>query len=192
MIASIYGRVADLPPDSVVVEVGGVGLMVFVPDQLRVILRVGEKVKFYTYLVVREDSLTLYGFSTNEERDFFIMLIGVNGVGPRLALAGLSTLNPEAIRRAVFTEQAEIFSRIPGIGKKTAQKILLHLQDKVKYVDGFEPVAAMDDSDTQVLEALVSLGYSVVEAQAALQAMPKDVPDDVETRIRLALQYFSK
>lgn len=192
MIASIYGRVADLPPDSVVVEVGGVGLMVFVPDQLRVILRVGEKVKFSTYLVVREDSLTLYGFSTNEERDFFIMLIGVNGVGPRLALAGLSTLNPEAIRRAVFTEQAEIFSRIPGIGKKTAQKILLHLQDKVKYVDGFEPVAAMDDSDTQVLEALVSLGYSVVEAQAALQAMPKDVPDDVETRIRLALQYFSK
>ncbi|MCJ7702772.1 MAG: Holliday junction branch migration protein RuvA [Anaerolineales bacterium] len=192
MIASIYGRVADLPPDSVVVEVGGVGLMVFVPDQLRVILRVGEKVKFYTYLVVREDSLTLYGFSTNEERDFFIMLIGVNGVGPRLALAGLSTLNPEAIRRAVFTEQVEIFSRIPGIGKKTAQKILLHLQDKVKYVDGFEPVAAMDDSDTQVLEALVTLGYSVVEAQAALQAMPKDVPDDVETRIRLALQYFSK
>jgi Holliday junction DNA helicase RuvA len=192
MIASINGRIIDLPPDSLVLEVGGVGLQVFVPSHLRVDLRVGEHIQLYTYLVVRQDSLTLYGFSTAEEREFFTLLIGVNGVGPRLALAGLSTLNPDTIRRAVFTEQAEVFSRIPGIGKKTAQKILLHLQDKVKAVEGFEPVAAMDDTDTQVLEALISLGYSVVEAQAALQAIPKDAPDDVETRIRLALGYFSR
>jgi Holliday junction DNA helicase RuvA len=117
--------------------------------------------------------------------------LGVNGVGPRLALAGLSTLNPDTIRRAVFTEQADIFNQIPGVGKKTALKIMLHLQDKVKPVEGFEPIAAMDDTDTQVLEALVVLGYSVVEAQAALQAIPKDAPEDVETRIVLALQYFS-
>jgi Holliday junction DNA helicase RuvA len=192
MISSINGRIIDLPPDSLVLEVGGVGLQVFVPSHLRVDLRVGEHIQLYTYLVVRQDSLTLFGFSTAEEREFFTLLIGVNGVGPRLALSGLSTLNPETIRRAVFTEQAEVFSRIPGIGKKTAQKILLHLQDKVKAVEGFEPVAAMDDTDTQVLEALISLGYSVVEAQAALQAIPKDSPDDVETRIRLALGYFSR
>jgi Holliday junction DNA helicase RuvA len=192
MIARINGRIIDLLPDSLVVELGGLGVQVFVPAPLRVALRVGEHIQLHTYLAVREDSLTLYGFTTAEEREFFLLFLGVNGIGPRLALAGLSTLNPDAIRRAVFTEQADIFCRIPGIGKKTAQKILLHLQDKVKAVEGFEPVAAMDDTDTQVLEALISLGYSVVEAQAALQAIPKDAPDDVESRIRLALGYFSR
>jgi Holliday junction DNA helicase RuvA len=191
MIASLSGRIIEKPPESLIVELGGIGLRVFVPAQLRDGVRVGENLKLFTYLAVREDSLTLYGFSTDEERDFFTMLLGVNGVGPRLALAGLSTLNPETIRRAVFTDQADIFNQIPGVGKKTALKIMLHLQDKVKPVEGFEPIAAMDDTDTQVLEALVALGYSVVEAQAALQAIPKDAPEDVETRIVLALQYFS-
>ena len=191
MIASLSGRITDLTADSVVIEIGGIGLQVFVTHRFRDGLRVGEKVYLHTYLAVREDSLTLYGFETAEEKEFFVLLLGVNGVGPRLALAGISTLNPDAIRRAVFTEQADVFSRIPGVGKKTAQKMLLHLQDKVKAVEGFEPVAAMDDTDTQVLEALVVLGYSVVEAQAALQNIPKDSPADVETRIRLALQYFS-
>ncbi len=191
MIASLSGRIADLPPDGVIVEVGGIGLQVSIPAPLRAELRVGEKVFLHTYLVVREDSLTLYGFATAEDREYFILLLGVNGVGPRLALAGLSTLTPDAIRRAVFTEQADVFVRIPGVGKKTSQKMLLHLQDRVKAIDGFEPVAAMDDTDTQVLEALVALGYSVVEAQAALQAIPRDTPADVEIRIRLALQYFS-
>lgn len=191
MIASINGRVADKGSDYAVVEVGGVGFQVFIPSPVVDELRIGEGVHLHTHLVVREDSLTLYGFATVEERQFFDMLIGVSGVGPRLALATLSTLNPDAIRRAVFSEQAEVFSRVPGIGKKSAQKILLHLQDRVQAVDGLEPVAAMDDTDTQVLEALVALGYSVVEAQAALQAIPRDAPDDVEARIRLALQYFS-
>jgi Holliday junction DNA helicase RuvA len=191
MIASLSGRITDLDLESAVIEIGGVGLQVFVTARYRDGLRVGEKVHLHTFLVVREDSLTLYGFETAEEKEFFVLLLGVNGVGPRLALAGLSTLNPDAIRRAVFTEQADVFSRIPGVGKKTAQKMMLHLQDKIKSVDGFEPVAAMDDTDTQVLEALVVLGYSVVEAQAALQNIPKDAPEDVESRIRLALQYFS-
>ncbi|MBU1662918.1 MAG: Holliday junction branch migration protein RuvA [Chloroflexi bacterium] len=191
MIANLSGRIVDLPPDSVIVEVGGIGLQVFVPAPFRDELRVGEKVFLHTYLAVREDSLTLYGFATAEEREYFTLLLGVNGVGPRLALAGLSTLTPDAIRRAVFTEQADVFSRIPGVGRKTSQKMLLHLQDRVKAIDGFEPVAAMDDTDTQVLEALVTLGYSVVEAQAALQAIPRDTAADVEIRIRLALQYFS-
>ena len=191
MIASMNGRVADKGIDFAIIEVGGMGFQVFVPSPQIDELRVGEMIFLHTYLVVREDSLTLYGFSTAEEREFFNLLIGVSGVGPRIALATLSTLNPDAIRRAVFSEQPEIFTRVPGIGKKGAQKIALHLQDRIQAVDGLEPVATMDDVDTQVLEALTALGYSVVEAQAALQTIPKDAPDDVETRIRLALQYFS-
>jgi len=191
MIASINGRVTDKGLDFAIIEIGGVGLQVFIPNPNLDELRVGEKIYLHTHLVVREDALTLYGFETAEEREYFTMLIGVSGVGPRLALATLSTLNPDAIRRAVFSEQADIFSRVPGIGKKGAQKILLHLQDRIKDLDGLAPVAAMDDTDTQVLEAMVALGYSVVEAQAALQAIPRDTPDDVEVRIRLALQYFS-
>jgi Holliday junction DNA helicase RuvA len=191
MIASLNGRVADKGVDFAIIEVSGMGFQVFIPSPQIDELRVGETVFLYTYLVVREDSLTLFGFSNSEEREYFTLLIGVSGVGPRLALATLSTLKPEAIRRAVFSEQPEIFTRVPGIGKKSAQKISLHLQDRVKAVDGLETVAAIDDTDTQVLEALIALGYSVVEAQAALQTIPRDTPDDIETRIRLALQYFS-
>ena len=191
MIASLNGRISDLGDDYLIIDIGNLGLLVYIPAQHRQQMRVGENIQLHTYLVVREDSLTLFGFDTPEEREFFILLLGVSGIGPRLALAVLSTLNPEAIRRAVFSEQSEIFSRVPGIGKKTAQKMMLHLEDRIKDVDGLEPLAAMDDTDTQVLEALVSLGYSVVEAQAALQAIPRDAPEDVESRIRLALQYFS-
>ena len=191
MISSIRGRVINKYDDSVDIELGGISLQVFIPAQTKESLLIGDTIHLFTYLSVREDSLTLYGFSTSEERDYFVLLIGVNGIGPRLGLAGLSTLNPEAIRRAIFTEQVEVFCRIPGIGKKTALKIMLHLQDRIKSVDGFAPVSIMDDQDTQVLEALVALGYSVVEAQAALQAIPLDSPKDVESRIRMALQYFS-
>jgi Holliday junction DNA helicase RuvA len=191
MIARINGRIIDLMEDSIVVSLGGVGIQLFVPLQLHTNSQVGDLIQLHTYLVVREDSLTLFGFSSTEQRDFFQLLLSVSGVGPKIALSGLSTLNPDAIRRAVFAEQSEVFSRIPGVGKKTAQKILLHLQDKVKATDGFEPVAAIDHTDAQVLEALISLGYSVVEAQAAIQSIPKDSSDDVESRIRLALQYFS-
>jgi Holliday junction DNA helicase RuvA len=191
MIASLHGRATDKGSDYVILEIGGVGFQVFVPSPQIEEIRIGETVFLHTYLVVREDSLTLFGFSTAEEREFFNLLLGVSGVGPRIALATLSTLNPDAIRRAVFSEQPEIFTRVPGIGKKGAQKIALHLQDRIQAVDGLEPMAAMDDVDTQVLEALVALGYSIVEAQAALQTIPRDAPDDIEIRIRLALQYFS-
>lgn len=191
MISSLNGRISDKGSDYVILEIGGIGFQVFVPSPQVEEIRMGETVFLHTYLVVREDSLTLFGFSTAEEREFFSLMLGVSGVGPRIALATLSTLNPDAIRRAVFSEQPEIFTRVPGIGKKGAQKIALHLQDRIQAVDGLEPVAAMDDVDTQVLEALVALGYSVVEAQAALQTIPRDAPEDVETRIRLALQYFS-
>jgi Holliday junction DNA helicase RuvA len=191
MIASLNGRIQYKDAESLVVRVGGVGIRVFTPAAVLDAGLPGAEVDLHTYLVVREDSLTLYGFQTREEREFFTLLLGVSGIGPKLALAALSTLNPEAIRRAVFHEQAEVFNRVPGIGLKTAQKILLHLQDRVGASADLAPIASMTDEDTEVLEALVVLGYSVVEAQAALQSIPKDSPADVETRLRLALQYFA-
>lgn len=191
MIASLNGRIQELTPDSLIIDMNGVGIQVFVPAPVRDGVRQGESIFLYTYLVVREDSLTLYGFETREGREFFSLLLGVNGIGPRLALAVLSTLSTDAVRRAVFHEQSEVFSRVPGVGKKTAQKILLHLQDRITADIGLEPVSAFSDVDSEVLGALTALGYSVVEAQAALQSIPRDTPQEVETRLRLALQYFS-
>jgi holliday junction DNA helicase RuvA len=191
LIATLSGRVQEIIPDSVIVEVGGVGLLVYVPAPLRASLRPGESVFFHTYLVVREDLLSLYGFESREGREFFSLLLGVNGVGPRLALAVLSSLTTDAIRRAVFHEQDEVFARVPGVGKKTAQKILLHLQDRIPGEAGLEPLARFSDVDGEVLAALTTLGYSVVEAQAALQTIPPETAQEVEERLRIALQYFA-
>jgi Holliday junction DNA helicase RuvA len=191
MIATISGNVTQVETGSLVVEVGGVGLLVYVPAPLSDQAKPGQMVFMHTYLVVRQDALALYGFETQEGRDYFKLLLGVSGIGPRLAVTILSTLTPEAIRRAVFSEQPEIFSRVPGVGPKTAQKISFSLQDKISKEEGYEPLAAMSDADSEVLSALVALGYSVVEAQASLQSIPKDAPEDVESRLRLALVYFS-
>jgi Holliday junction DNA helicase RuvA len=106
-------------------------------------------------------------------------------------LTVLSTLSPDAVRRAIFHEQPEVFNRVPGVGKKTAQKILLQLQDRIPAVAGMEPIAVISDVDAEVLSALTTLGYSVVEAQAALQSIPRDIPQDIELRLRAALQFFS-
>jgi Holliday junction DNA helicase RuvA len=191
LIASLRGTVGLIEEGFVVIEIGGVGLQVYVPVPTRLNWRIGELVSLHTYLVVREDSLSLYGFETTDGRDLFILLLGVNGVGPRLGLAILSALEPDTVRRAVFQEQAEVFSRVPGVGMKTAQKILFHLKDKMPVSPGMERLGAISDVDGQVLEALTSLGYSVVEAQAALQTIPRDTPQDVEVRLRLALQFFA-
>lgn len=191
MISSISGKVLEVEEESLVIEIGGLGFEVFAPAAVCLEAQIGKQIRLFTHLIVRETELSLYGFSSREEREFFMMLIGVNRVGPRLGLAVLSTLNPNAIRRAVFNDQAEVISRVPGVGKTTAQKIILDLKNKIKEVDGLEAVARLDDLDTEVIEALTALGYSIVEAQAALQSIPKDAPKDVETRLRLALSYFS-
>lgn len=173
------------------VQVGGVGLLVNVPDPLVEGFKPGQSIFLHTSLIVRQDSLSLYGFDTPEGRDYFELLLGVAGIGPRLALAVLSTLTPESIRRAVFSDQPEMFNRVPGVGKKTSQKILFHLQDKITPDEGFEPIMGMSEVDGEVLGALVALGYSVVEAQAAIQSLGSDAPQDVESRLRLALAYFA-
>lgn len=190
MISLIRGLVAGRGDDCIIIQVGGVGLRVYVSPALLLQANVGSDVSLHTHLVVREDSLTLYGFLSEEERDLYVLLLGADGVGPRISLNILSTLSVDAIRRAVLAEQPDIFSRVSGVGRKTAQKILLHLQGKIKGEVSGELIRQMD-ADSEVLEALVGLGYSVVEAQAAIQSIPKETSQDVETRLRIALQYFS-
>lgn len=190
MIATLRGEITQIEDNALTVEIGGLGLRVFVPAPLRSRIKVGEAVLLYTHLVVREDALTLYGFETQADRQLFDMLLGVDGVGPKVSLAVLSTLTVETVQRAVFTEESEILGRVPGVGKRTAQKIILYLHDKIRPSDALAQVAVMSDRDGEVLAALTALGYSVVEAQTAIQSLPKDAPGDVEERLRMALTYF--
>ena len=191
MIAGIRGSILALNSDNVIIETSGIGFQVFTPSPTLDHLQVGEPIFLFTRLIVREDALSLYGFDTEEARKYFDLLMGVNGVGPKLALSILSTLTPDTIRRAVFTEQVELFSRVPGVGKKTAQKIMLHLQDRIPAEGTLVIVSKFSDVDTEVLSALTTLGYSIVEAQSAIQSIPRDTPAEVEARLRVALQYFS-
>jgi Holliday junction DNA helicase RuvA len=191
MIDFVTGEVVRAGEDYVVLQMGGIGLRVYVPTPLARQVLPGQELFLHTHLVVREDGWALYGFESEAERQYFGLLLGVNGVGPRLALAILGVLPVALIQQAVRTEQPEFFTRVPGVGRKTAQKIVLHLQDKVGQGEVLEPLATLSDVDHEVLEALISLGYSVVEAQAALQSIPKDAPREVGERLRLALQYFT-
>ena len=190
MIATIRGEISQIEENALIVEVGGVGLRVFVPAPLRSQSKAGEMTFLFTHLVVREDALILYGFESQSDRELFNILLGVDGVGPKVALSVLSSMTLDAIQRAVFAEEPELLSRVPGVGKKTAQKMTLHLKDKLKPADSLSRLASLSDTDSEVIAALTSLGYSVVEAQTALQSIPKDAPDDTGERLRLALGYF--
>ncbi|MFZ2095627.1 MAG: Holliday junction branch migration protein RuvA [Anaerolineales bacterium] len=192
MISILHGNVISLETDGIIVDVNGIGFHVMVPTYLKDRLQPSEAIYLYTRLIIREDAWTLCGFETKEGREVFDLLLTVNGIGARLAMSILSTLTPDTIRRAVYNDQPEVFNRVPGIGSKTAQKIVLHLQDRLPASEGFIPLSKISDVDTEVLAALTALGYSLVEAQAALQYIPRDTPQEVETRLRIALQYYSK
>jgi Holliday junction DNA helicase RuvA len=190
MIATLRGEVIQIEDNALIIEVGGVGMRAFVPKPLLTKFNTGEIVLLQTHLVVRENDLSLYGFETVSDRQLFLTLLGVDGVGPKMALSVLSTLNLDTVQRAVFSDEPDLLSRVPGVGKKTAQKIQLYLKDRLKPMSGLEKIASMSDTDSEVLAALTSLGYSVVEAQTALQSLPNDAPDDVEQKLRMALGYF--
>ena len=192
MIATVRGEITQIEDTAVIIEVGGVGLRVFVPKPLREQMKTGEAIFLFTQLIVREDDWKLYGFENQADRELFTALMGVDGVGPRTALAVLSTLNLDTVQRAVFSEEPDLLSRVPGVGKKTAQKMVLYLHDRLKPISGLEKIASMSDSDSEVLAALTALGYSVVEAQTAIQSISKDAPEDVEERLRMALQQFTR
>jgi Holliday junction DNA helicase RuvA len=191
MIDIITGQVAVVRDNYLVIMIGGVGLRVFVPKTvLDLVEGPGHALTLYTHLVVREDALTLYGFPDQDERTLFEMLLTVSGVGPRIAVAILSTLTVEHLQNAVAREEPDILTRVPGIGKKMAQKLVFELKDKM-VAEPITGLAGISDVDTDVLATLTALGYSIVEAQTALQAIPRDAPPDIEERVRLALQYFA-
>jgi Holliday junction DNA helicase RuvA len=187
LITSLQGILQSMKDGEIVVEVGGVGLRVSVPDSvLEKAPQVGRPVFLHTYLVVREDLLALYGFSDPEEREIFTMLLGVSGVGPRLALAVISHLSMELLQSAIAGDQPDVLVQVPGIGRKTAEKIIIELKDRLDVPFALaEPPSAVD---TDVLGALTALGYSLVEAQSAVQSVPSDAPEELEERLRIALK----
>ena len=191
MIASIQGKILRFGDDYLVVDASGIGYQVYVTTQVFDGLSVGEQISLYTQLIVRDDAFILYGFRDLEELGLFQELIRVNGVGPRLALETLATHSPDVIKRAVLNKQEEIFSQVAGVGKKTAQKIILTLEDRISFEEQLIDLPGTSGVNREVQEALISLGYSVLEAQAALQTIPEDTPLDLETRLTIALRFFS-
>ncbi len=191
MIASITGRLQHLGEGEAVLEINGLGLRIAITKSvIDTLPAVGREVFLHTKLIVKEDSLSLYGFVSREERELFETLLAVSGIGPKLALALLSHLSPDVLRSAVVNNQPGVLAKVPGLGKKTAEKVVFHLKDtfEAPLIPDFSPT----ESDTEVLSVLTTLGYSMVEAQAAIQSIPSETGDDVEERVRLALKYFAK
>jgi Holliday junction DNA helicase RuvA len=183
MIASVHGRVAALGPDGAVVEVGGssgIGLAVSCSPATLARLRVGDTARLSTSLVVREDSLTLYGFSDDDERGLFELLQTANGVGPKLAQTILGVYPPREVRRAIVTGDYPALVKVPGIGRKGAEKIVIELRDRIGAIDGDGPgaplagVTAIAPWKDQVLHALASLGFGGKEAAEAVDAVVAD------------------
>jgi len=192
MIANLKGRIEAIGKDYLIVGVGGIGFKVYVPTSfLETSGGTGRQVELFTHLHVRENDLTLYGCGSEDELALFELLLGVSGVGPRVALAMLSTMPADSLRLAIAQGNAVALARVPGIGPKMAKKIIFHLKDKVEVEFGPEAVPFLTDADAEVIAALTGLGYSVVEAQAALQSLPaEEMP--IEERVRSALAYFAR
>jgi Holliday junction DNA helicase RuvA len=187
MISRLRGRIEFIADDHIIVDIGPVGLTVFVPADKLATYQTGQAVALFTHFHVREQEFTLFGFASQEEMDLFLLLLGVSGVGPKLAMSILSTLPPDTIRMAVANDEPALLTRVPGIGTKSARKILFHLKDKMGITEfsGLGSVPITDD-DAEVIEALTGLGYSIIEAQRAVQGVGSDVAG-VEERLRAAL-----
>jgi Holliday junction DNA helicase RuvA len=200
MIAFVRGPVAAIGVDSCVIEVGGVGLQLHCHPGTLAGLRAGQEARVATSLVVREDSLTLYGFADDDEKQLFELLQTASGVGPRLAQAALAVLSPDQIRQAVAAEDLVMLVKVPGIGKKGAQRIVLELKDKIgaptKTVSGRPLQASSDTWREQVQAGLVGLGWSARDAEDAVVAVsPLAVDQDepsVPELLRAALRTLSK
>lgn len=191
MIASLRGKVESFSADGAVINVGGIGFQVFMPTStLSALGAIDSEVKLYTHLHLREDNVALYGFSTAAELSLFQSLLGVTGLGPRLALAMLSGMSAEALVTAITTGSTELLTAIPGIGKKAAERIVLELKEKLGagWVSTAAPGVARENAE--VLAALTSLGYSASEAARAVAALPADDGANLEEKIRRALAYF--
>ena len=204
MIAQLSGTVLSLGPTSVVIEVGGLGLRALCGPNTTATLRLGQPATLSTSLVVREDALTLYGFGSDAERDWFELLLTATGVGPKLAQAALAVLSPDDLQDAIRTENLVVLIRVPGVGRKGAQRIVLELKDKINAMAttvptgpqtvGVAPSAARWRE--QVSQGLQGLGWSAKDAEAAcagVEPMAADDPDvSVAVLMRAALQILAK
>jgi Holliday junction DNA helicase RuvA len=192
VIASVRGTVAALGPDGAVLEVGGVGLSVLCSPGTLARLRVGESARLATSLVVREDSLTLFGFADDDERALFELLQTANGVGPKLAQTMLATHAPRELRRAISTSDYATLVAVPGIGRKGAERIVIELRDRIGGV-GVVAVAPWRD---QLAHALGGLGFTGKEAAEAIDVVAADVtpenPPDISTLLRRSIQLLGR
>jgi Holliday junction DNA helicase RuvA len=191
MIASLHGTLESLGSDGAVVNVNGLGFRVYMPTStLSSLAGIGKEVHLHTYLHLREDSATLYGFASPDELRLFQTLISVSGLGPRLALAMLSAMSLEQLIMAIATANRELLTVVPGVGKKLAERLILELRDKVAAGWVSAPAIELVEANTDVLAALTALGYSASEASRAVASLPADSELALEEKIKLALQYF--
>lgn len=202
MISYVRGRVADMTDGSVIVETGNIGFEIFMTGNALAQLHIGEDVKLHTYFQVREDAMLLYGFWSKDDLQVFKLLLTVNGVGPKGALGILSGITADELRFAVLSDDVKTLSKAPGIGKKTAQKLILELKDKLNLEEAFETklmheqeavsVAAggMTDARKEAVEALVALGYSSTDALRAVRRVTDMDSGDVEAILKAALKNF--
>lgn len=196
MIASIHGTLEVCRADQAIIRVGGFGVRVFAPSStLKRLNETGMEVTLYTHFQVREDGMALYGFSSEEERDAFERLITVSGVGPKVALALLSVMDAPTLYKAIADEDQQRLALAPGVGKKVAARLVLELKGKLPSLAGLgggTGAYTSGKTQTEVLEALIGLGFSNAEAQAALGKIPQDQSLTLEQQITLALRSFSR
>lgn len=202
MISFIRGIVADVTESSVIVETGGIGYEIFMTGTaLGQAVHTGQEVKIHTYFHVREDVVQLYGFLTKDDLQMFRLLLNVNGIGPKGALGVMSGITADELRFAVLSDDVKTISRAPGIGRKTAQKLILELKDKLKLEDAFEKKLAheqeaaalsgseaLHDGRREAVEALTALGYSNTDALRAVRKVTDIDPEDVEGLLKAALK----
>ena len=192
MIAGLHGKVESVGSDWAIIDVGGIGFQVYMPTStLSSMGAIGEEVKLYTHLHLREDNAALYGFASTDELGLFQNLINVSGLGPKLALAMLSAMSVERLTMAIATGSTDLLTVVPGIGKKMAERLVLELKEKIGAGWITTPAAQLAQENTDVLAALTSLGYSVAEANRAVATLPPSSDLSLEERVKQALQYFT-
>jgi len=192
MIASLHGKLESMSGDWAIISVNGIGFQVYMPTSTMSVLGTsGKDVHLHTHLILKEDGATLYGFSSTEELQLFQILIGVSGLGPKLALSVLSTMSAEQVSTAITAGSIEMLTLVPGIGKKMAERIILELKDKIGISFITAPAAQLAQENIDVLTALTSLGYSVSEANRAVASLPFSSNLNLEEKVKLALQYFT-
>ena len=201
MISFIRGLVADTTENAVILENNGIGYEIFMTgSSIEQVSRIDGEVKIHTYFPVREDAMQLYGFLSKDDLEMFRLLLNVNGIGPKAALGVLAGLTADEVRFAVLSDDIKTISKAPGIGKKTAQKLILELKDKLKLEDAFEKKLAHEqeaasvsgflihDGRQEAAEALIALGYSSTDAMKAVRKVTDVSPDDVEALLKAALK----